>query len=299
MANTIVWNKHDYVMQMRARINVPTTWTDILDVRYSDVYTIVNGSLTESTVVPASYSRGAAYAWDDFTLVADTCTISSTYVCPMFVDEADRYQQTYVDQMNIASYQAKKLNETIEGLALTAVAASSGKDFGLNDLNGVSDDDTAQITVSSANIDDLIRAIKRKIYAHNGVDYAVERGIFIVWRAADFELLEAFVQANGFTEADIALKNGIPVQKAFRYMGVDHYLSTSHTANHLFAGVKKCGMIGILRSTFGKAKFIEDPASGLAATYGPLSGLGITTRVDYGFNWPAYLYEFIMNVHVV
>jgi len=295
MANTIVWNKHDYVLRMRERINTPTTWTDVLNVKYSDVRTIVNGSLTESTVVPATYTRGAAYVWDDYTLVADTLTIDGTYIEPMFIDEADRHQQGYVEQMNIASFQGKKLNEKIEGLALAA--AISGTDFGATDLANTGDDDTTTITVSASNVDDLIRAIKRKIYAHNGVDYAVERGIFIVWRAQDFELLEAFVQANGFTEADIALKNGIPVQKAFRYMGVDHYLSTSHTANHLFAGVKGCMEIGILRSTFGKAKFIEDPASGLSS-YGPLSGLGITTRVDYGFNLPAYLLEFIMDINV-
>jgi hypothetical protein len=282
-------------MQMRSRINLPTTWTDVLNVRYSDIRTIVNGSLTESTVTPASYTRGGAYAWDDYTLVADTLTIDQTYVVPMFIDEADRYQQTYVQQMNIASYQGKKLNETIETLAL--VAAAAGTNFGATDLAGTADDDTTAITVSSSNVDDLIRAIKRKIYAHNGVDYAVEKGMFIVWRAADFELLEAFVQANGFTEADIALKNGIPVQKAFRYMGVDHYLSTSHYTGHLFAGVKGCMEIGILSSTYGKAKFIEDPASGLSA-YGPLSGLGITTRVDYGFNLPAYLIEFIMDINV-
>ena len=100
----------------------------------------------------------------------------------------------------------------------------------------------------------------------------------------------SFVQANGFTEADIALKNGIPVQKAFRYMGVDHYLSTQHTAGHLIAGIKKSGEVGILRSTYGKAKFIEDPGS--------VSGLGIVTRVDYGWNWPAQLAEFIMDINV-
>ncbi len=285
-------------MKMRERINVPTTWTDVLGVTYSDVRAISKGSLTESTVVPTSHTRGDDYAWDDFTLVQDTLTISSTYICPLFIDEADRYQQSYVDQMNIAAYQARKLNESIESLALTAAIA--GTNFGATDLNNTGDDDgTTAITVSSANIDDLIRAIKRKIYAHNGVDLAVEKGIFIVWRPADFELLEAFVQANGFTEADIALKNGIPVQKAFRYMGVDHYLTTSNVSGHLFAGIKGSMEIGILRSTYGKAKFLEDPASGLTATFGPMSGLGITTRVDYGFNLPAYMIEFIMDINVV
>lgn len=80
-------------------------------------------------------------------------------------------------------------------------------------------------------------------------------------------------------------------------MGVDHYLSTSHYTGHIFAGIKRCMEIGVLRSTFGKAKFVEDPASGISA-YGPLSGLGITTRVDYGFNLPAYLLEFIIDVNV-
>lgn len=302
MANTITWNRHDYVQQMRTRIATPTCWTEVLDVRYSDVRTIVNGSINDMSatagigLVPASYTRGAAYVWDDFTIAQDTCTIQYTYVEPMFIDEADRHQQSYVDQMNIASFQGKKLNEKIESLMMAE--HGSWTDFGVTDLANAGANDATPIPVSPSNVDDIIRAIKRKLYYNNGVDYAVERGIFIVWRAQDFELLEAFVQANGFTEADVALKTGIPVQKAFRYMGVDHYLSNSHTANHLFAGIKGCGMIGVLRSTFGKAKFIEDPASGLTA-YGPLSGLGITTRVDYGFNWAAYIIQFCMDLNVV
>ena len=43
---------------------------------------------------------------------------------------------------------------------------------------GTGDDDTTQITVSAVNIDDIIRAIKRKLYANDGVDLAVEKGIF-------------------------------------------------------------------------------------------------------------------------
>ena len=102
---------------------------------------------------------------------------------------------------------------------------------------------------------------------------------------------------NGFTEADIALKNGVPVQKAFRYMGVDHYLSNSHTAGHVFAGIKKTAEIGILRGTFGKVKFLEDPPISVT-TNAPASGLGMASRVDYGFNFPAQLAEFFIDVNV-
>jgi len=111
-------------------------------------------------------------------------------------------------------------------------------DFGVTDLANTGVDDTSQITVSPANIDDIIRAIKRKQNENNLVNKAVKFGRYIIWRAEDFELLEAFVQANGFTEADIALKNGIPVQKAFRYMGADHYLSI-HTHQDIYLLVVK------------------------------------------------------------
>lgn len=287
MANTVTWNKHDYVARMRNRINRPTSWSDILDVNYSNNRTIVNSSITTEPTVVAG-TRGTAYNYQDFTLTADTLTISGLKVIPMFIDEADRYQQSYVSQMNIAEFQGRKISEKIESLTLAEFA--SWKDFGLGDLSGVSADDATQITVSATNIDDMIRAIKRKLYANNGVDFAVENGIFIVWRAVDFELLEGYVQANGFTEADLALKNGVPVQKGFYYGGVTHYLSNDHTANHVFAGIKRMGKLGILSGTFGAVKFIEDPAK--------TSGLGIVSRIDYGFNWPTYLGQFFMDVNV-
>jgi hypothetical protein len=112
----------------------------------------------------------------------------------MLVDEADRYQQTYMTQMSIAEYQGRKLDEKIESLALTA--AAGGTNFGVGDLDNTSADDTTAITVSASNIDDIIRAVKRKIYKNNGVEFAVQKGIFFVWRPEDFELLEAFVQAR-------------------------------------------------------------------------------------------------------
>jgi len=299
MANTIVYNKHDYVMRMRKRIATPTTWRDVMEVRVQDDRTIVRGAMTTESSVQTG-TRGTAYTYQDYTLAQDTQQINLKRILPMFVDEADRAQQSYVDAMQLADFQGKKVNEYLEAQVLAQHA--SWTDFGVTDLANTGDDDTSQITVSAANIDDIIRAVKRKIYANNGVDFAVENGLFFVWRPEDFELLEAFVQANGFTEADIALKNGIPVQKAFRYMGVDHYLSTSHTANHVFAGIKKLGIIGILRHTFGKTKFIEDPAGPSdGASTNALSGLGVVTRVDYGFDWCGttnYYKEFWIDLNV-
>lgn len=289
MANTVTYTKYDYVQKLRTRLAKPTCWKDIFKVIISDNYSIINSYMsTEPDVDPGT--RGTAYTYNDFVLTADTLTIGTYKNLPMLIDEADRYQQTYVDAMSIAAYQGDKVNEYLEGQCLAQYGQTYVTDFGATDLTNSGDDDTTAITVSATNIDNLIRQIKRKIFANNGVDIAAQRGIYIVWRANDYALLEEFVQANGFQLADLALKNGIPPEKAFKYMGVYHYLSNSHTTGHLLAGVRGSHEIGILRGTYGKAKFIEDP--------GQVSGLGIVTRVDYGFGDPPQLAEFTMDVNV-
>src|SRR3990167_2884328 len=246
-----------YVQRMRRRIDQAVNWKDVLEVQFSNDRTIVNGSLTTEPSVVAG-TRSTAYNYEDFTLTADTLTINQFYNIPIFVDEADRYQQNYVDQMKIADFQGRKINEKLESLMLAA-HGTNHTDYGAGDLAGTSTDDTAQITISATNIDDLWRDIRRKLWANNGVDFAVENGIFAIWTATEMSLLEGFAQANGYTEADMALKSGIPVQKGFYYGGVSHYLTTNQTANHRFAGIKRMGKLGILVATNGVPKFIEDP----------------------------------------
>ena len=252
---------------------------DILNVQISDVRTIVTSVLSTEPALSAG-TRGTAYTYADLGLGATTLTISSYENLPIFIDEADRTQQAYFGSPQIAEYHGDKTDERVQALMLAQHA--SWVDFGVTDLANTGDDDATQITVSAANIDDLIRAIKRKIRVNNGSKLAGKHGYFNVWRPQDLELLEAFVQASGFSTADVALKNGTP--DAFLYMGMNHYLSTDHTANHLFAGVRKVGKdLGILRGTWGKVKFLENPAT----ADGELSGLGIVSRLDYGFAFPS------------
>lgn len=193
MSNTITYNRHDYVVKMRERIAKPTNWKDVLNVKYSDVRTVVNSSMSTEPAVQSG-TRGSAYTYQDMDLTADTLTISNYRVLPVFIDEADRAQQSYTDQMEIASFQGKKIGEYIEAQMLAQHASFT--DFGATDLTNTGDDDSTAITVSASNIDDIIRAVKRKLYANNGVDFATEKGIFFIWRPEDFEILEAFVQAR-------------------------------------------------------------------------------------------------------
>jgi len=293
MANTVVYNKYDYVAKLRDRLNKPSTWRDVMEVVYTNNYSKIDGYISSESSVVAG-TRGTAYRYNDFTITAETLTIGSTKMVATFIDEIDLAQQSYVSQMTMADYHGKQLDEAVETLVLAQHA--SWVNFGTGDLTDPTADSDTAITVSSSNIDDILRAIKTKIYYNNGVDLAVERGIFAVLRAVDFQALEAFAQANGYNIADNALKNGIPVQKGFHYFGIDVYLSNSHASGgHIFAGIKRCGQLGIAPATWGQAKFIQDP---VIAAAGPASGLGIVSRVDYGFDWPAQWAEFVMDVRV-
>lgn len=198
MSNTITYNRHDYVVKMRERIAKPTNWMDVLNVKYSDVRTVVNSSMSTEPAVQSG-TRGSAYTYQDMDLTADTLTISTYRVLPVFIDEADRAQQSYTDQMEIASFQGKKIGEYIEAQMLAQHASFT--DFGATDLTNTGDDDSTKISPSASNIDDIIRAVKRKLYANNGVDFATEKGIFFIWRPEDFEILEAkhtMVSLNSF-----------------------------------------------------------------------------------------------------
>jgi hypothetical protein len=101
------------------------------------------------------------------------------------------------------------------------------------------------------------------------------------------------MQANGFSTADQALKQGGEIGVPF--MGLNHYVSTSHTANHLFAGVRKIMKLGLLRSTFGKVYTTETPAS---TTAGTLSGTLIHSRLDYGYKVQTNVAGLVFDVNV-
>lgn len=136
------------------------------------------------------------------------------------------------------------------------------------------------ITVSASNIDDIIRGIKREIRVANGTNMMNQKGVFIIWRPADFELLEAFIQANGFVTADTYLKNG--TVSGINYLGVTHYTSNDHTTGHLFAGIKGVFHLGICKSTYGQVVIDQEPAIN-SGTGGAASGIGVVARVDYAF----------------
>lgn len=278
MSNTIIYAE-EWATKLQERLSERNKWKDICRVEYTNSRVLHNPYMSDATV--QSGTRGAAYTHQDATLTDESITINQFKILPQLIDRADLAQSTFATQMALADRQGLLLNEAIE----TAMLASHASWTNLGDTGGgtIGLSSTA-ITISATNIDDVIRAIKEQIRSANGQDMLDRNGGFIVWRSADFTLLEAFMQANGFNTADYALKNGGSVQ-GVEYMGLTHYSSNKNTAGHLFAGVKNVFHLGIVKDTYGQIVITQDPtlATGVVGTIGQTSGIGIVSRVDYAF----------------
>ena len=261
--------KEEFETRLQERLDAPMKWKEICRVEYTDSRVLHSPYLTDSTV--GTGTRGSAYTSTAVATVDDTLTISTYKYCAQHIDDADLAQKTFSDFMEIADNMGTMPNETIEAAMLAEHAQWTNLD------NASIGGSAGNITVSVSNVDDVIRAMKTAIRTAGGGELADRNGMFIMWREADYEKVEALASSQGFNVADDALKNGI--KQGFRYGGVEHYSSSKHTAGHVFGGVKKAFHAGIVRSTYGKMKEIVNPVVG----GGQISGLGLETRVDYAF----------------
>jgi hypothetical protein len=285
MANTILYGE-EWATKLQERLDHTTVWKEVANVIYTDTK-VLNVPYASAYPAASALTRGTAYTHTSITEVADTLDINTSWVVPMFIDRADLAQSDFTNQMFLADTQGQILNEKIEALMLANYA--SWTTFDNASIGG----SAGNITVSASNIDDIIRGIKREIREANGTNMMDRKGVFIIWRPADFEILEAFMQANGFMTADSYLKNGSV--SGLRYMGVDHYVSNDHTAGHLMAGVKGIFTIGLLKATYGQIVIDQEPALNGS---GAASGIGVITRIDYGFNVPTAHVGLVFNVAV-
>lgn len=288
VANTITYETlFEDVLQ--DRLDHPTTWKEMCDVTITDTR-VISSSYMSTTPSVQTVTRGTGAALQVFAETAETLTISTGRDLGVVVDLADLAQSPWTKPAELFDRIGALLNEYIEGAVLARHA--SWTDFGGASI-GLGGAATDQITVTAGNVDDIIRGVKREIRENNGQSMMNANGVGFVWRAADFELLEAFVQANGFTSADQALKAG--TVEGLHYLGVDHYWSNDHTANHVFAGVKKVERLGILRGTYGRAHTIEFPAADSNMFF---SGKAFYSRVDVGHLTPTAHVGNVFDVNV-
>lgn len=284
-ANTVTYET-SYEDVLQDRLDHPTTWKEMCDVTITDTR-VISSSYMSTTPSVQTVTRGTGHVMQTFEETAETLTISTGRDLGLFVDFGDLAQSSWTKPAELFDRIGALLNEYIEGAVLARHA--SWTDFDNASIGG----SAGNITVSASNIDDIIRGVKREIREANGQMQMNMYGVGFVWRAADFEILEAFVQANGFTTADQALKEG--TVEGLRYLGANHMWSNEHTANHVFAGVQKIERLGILRGTYGRAHTIDFPA-GDTNTY--LSGRSFYSRVDIGHLTPTAHVGLVFDVAV-
>lgn len=237
--------------------------------QYTDTQVIHNPYSTPGSAV--AHTRGTGYTPSAVTTTDDTVTINAGGIVPEYIDRADMAQKTFDGWMAIAEDQATSLKEYLETAMLAAHAGWT--DFTNASIGGAA----GTITVSESNIEDIITGIKREIRKAKGGKRANRNGIFIIWTPDQFELLEKYAAAQGFSTADRILING--ADRGFKLFGIEHYYSNLIAAGHAFGGVKKMMTCGICKSTFGQVYEIEDPVVSGAQ----ISGIGIISRIDFGF----------------
>jgi hypothetical protein len=288
VSNTITYET-SYEDVLQDRLDHPTTWKEMCDVVYTNTR-VISTSYMSSTPSVQTVTRGTGHAMQTFAETAETLTISTGRDLGLYVDFADLAQSNWTKPAELFDRIGALLNEYIESAVLARHA--SWTDFGTASIGG-GGSATDAITVSAANIDDIIRGVKREIREANGQSMMKKNGVGFVWRPADFELLEAFVQANGTMTADKFLVEG--TVEGLRYLGCDHYFSNDFTAGHVFAGVKKIERLGILTGTYGKAHTIEFPAADSNTFF---SGKAFYSRVDIGHLTPTAHAGLVFDINV-
>lgn len=284
MTNTIIYAE-DWAVSLQDRLSEVTKWKEVCNVEYTDTKVLHNPYSTDAAV--QNGTRGSAYTHQAITLTDESVTIDTFQILPQLIDRADLAQQTYVKQMELADSQGVLLNESLETAMMAAYTQMTAFD------NSVIGGAPGSITVSISNIDDIIRAMKRLIRKAKGQSLMNQNGLFIIWRPEDFELLEAYVQANGFSTADNALKDG--TIEGFRYMGVDHYSTNLNTAGHIIGGVKRVLHLGICKSTYGQIVIDNEPAT----SGGAVSGIAVVSRIDYKYKVWTKTKPVIYDIQVV
>lgn len=298
MANTVIYQAI-WDTKLAERLDKPQNWKEICDVVYTDTqthnfpYIATTGEPAVATLTNTAAGRSTLsniIPFVDVTVTNETLSIITAEIDSVYLDYADQAQSNYAKMAGMGDLLGKKMNERIEAVVL----ANHGTWTNFGDTGaGVLGLASTAITVSDTNVDDIVRGIIEQIITANGYALYKEKGGFVEWRPADWTKLVAFMQANGFNMADSALKSGGAI--GVDYLGLNHYVSTSHTAGHVMAGVRGVQKLGLLKSTFGKTYVNEMPAS---STAGSLSGTQIHTRADYGLLVPTNLKTVLFDVNV-
>ncbi len=167
----------------------------------TDSYNISTSYLTAPTSA-TSVTRSTGLVGSSLTELQESFSVSTGKDVGLFVDMGNLAQSPWTKPAELFDRIGALLNEAIEAAVLGRHA--SWTDFDNASIGG----SAGNITVSASHIDDIIRGVKREIREANGSSMMNRNGVGFIWRAADFEYLEAFVQAGIIGLGKSSLING-------------------------------------------------------------------------------------------
>ena len=255
----------DFAERVQMRLDEPNVWKEVCEVQYSDIKNLHFPYVADITL--QSNTRSSPYTFQALTETDETLEIAQVAIAPWFVSAADKAQKSYADYMDLADHMTSQIDENIETFVWKQYSAWDVFDGA--DIGGAA----GSITLSITNVGAVIRNLRKLILTAKGGTLLNKNGGFIVWKPADFAIVEAFYQANGFVSADDVLQNGVKI--GFTRGGFTHYVSNFLAGGRGAAGVKKVLKVGILKSTYGDLLVdAQDPGS--------LRGTGFRLAADYG-----------------
>lgn len=270
--------------RLQERLSNPSLWKEVCKVTYTDIGTLHNPYLTDATQYTGT--RGTGYTSVAVATTDQDVSITDYIGSAEHIDRADLAQKSFSDWMEVADNMAQVLDEGMETAMLAEHAQWTNFD------NASIGGSAGNITVAITNIKKIIASMKREIREAKGKKIADRNGMFIIWREADFELVELLASSEGFSVADDSLKNGI--KQGFKYLGVEHYSSTFHTSGHVFGGVKRAFHVGVCKSTYGQVTEVTNPVVGGAQ----ISGIGLETRIDSKYKGWAKMVPVLFDILV-
>lgn len=262
---------------LQERLAHPQNWREMCAVEMTNTRVITSQYISTAGdwAADGALTRGTVVNPTDVAEVGENLTVDTGRHVTTYFDFGDLAQSPWTTEKEIFGRAGERLGEYIETTVL-GNHANWGSNVGGSGGAWTAATDVA-LAVSASNIDDLARLIRTQVRVANGARLMTQNGIGIVLDPVSFEFVEAFAQANGFSSADDALKNGLAPQ--VKYLGVTWYVSNDNATDHAFAAVRKIARLGILKGTFGKMhKF-----PGIAGSSGGIqSGIAYHTRVDIG-----------------
>ena len=213
MASTYIYQEV-WENKLAQRLDLPQNWKDVNDVVFTDQqihnFPLISSgnepavaTLTNTTAGRSVLSNKIPFV--DTTETNETLSIIIAEIDSAYIDYADQAQSNYAKQAALGDLLGKKISERVQAISL----ANHGNltDFGDTGA-GVLGLSSTKITVTTSNIDDIIRGVIEQIQEANGFDIYLQNGGFVEWRPADWTKLGTFMQANGFNFADEALRYG-------------------------------------------------------------------------------------------